>query len=121
MAKLNLIVLRASDISITVTFYRALGLEFVQEQHGTGPVHYACESEGLVIEIYPGKAGNAIDRKQAGAVTLGFQVSDLGNTLETLKTLNVMIVNEAQTTNWGLRAVVQDPDGRAVDLTQLAH
>jgi lactoylglutathione lyase len=38
---LNLIVIRAADLDKSLAFYRALGLEFAQEQHGTGPVHYA--------------------------------------------------------------------------------
>ena len=118
MTSLNLIVLRAADIESALNFYKALGLEFIQEQHGNGPVHYACEMDGLVIEIYPGKAGNAIDRKQAGSVTLGFQVSDLNNVIDALKALNIVVLTEPKQSNWGLHAVVQDPDGRAVDLTQ---
>jgi hypothetical protein len=29
------------------------GLDFVTEQHGTGPVHYAHETHDKVLEIYP--------------------------------------------------------------------
>ncbi len=51
-------VLRTNEVEKTLEFYQTLGLTFVQEQHGNGPVHYACESNGNVFEIYPqGKDG----------------------------------------------------------------
>ena len=118
MTKLNLLVLYTADLQISLAFYKALGLQFVEEQHGSGPIHYACEQDGFVIEIYPGKAGNPVDRKQAGAVMLGFHVADLNSTLETLKALGTVIVTEPKQSDWGLRAVVQDPDGRSVDLSE---
>lgn len=35
-----------------------MGLVFVEEQHGKGPVHYACQVGKTVTEIYPlGKSG----------------------------------------------------------------
>jgi catechol 2,3-dioxygenase-like lactoylglutathione lyase family enzyme len=81
---LGLLVLRVSDMPASLAFYRALGLEFVEEQHGTGPVHYSCQLNGTVIELFPGKPGTAPDRRDAGATMIGFQVSDLDHVLENL-------------------------------------
>ena len=38
---LGLLVLRSSCMEAALTFYRALGLSFVEEKHGSGPVHYS--------------------------------------------------------------------------------
>lgn len=35
-------------------FFELFGMSFEREQHGDGPVHYACERDGNVFEIYPG-------------------------------------------------------------------
>lgn len=52
---MKVFVIRTNRLPEVLTFYQSLGLEFVEEKHGKGPVHYACESNGVVFEIYPGK------------------------------------------------------------------
>lgn len=49
---------------------------------------------------------------------LGFAVPFLASTLEAMGRLKVEFVSPAKDTPWGRRAVVLDPDGRAVDLTE---
>ncbi|RWC58379.1 hypothetical protein [Mesorhizobium sp.] len=61
----------AQDIERTADVYRLLGLDFISEQHGAGPVHLACVSERLVLEIYPGE-----DVASPG-VMVGLEVADL--------------------------------------------
>ncbi|MGH7214438.1 MAG: VOC family protein [Tepidisphaeraceae bacterium] len=51
--RVNLVVLRVADIDRAAAFYRLLGFEFSKHAHGTGPQHYACESNGFVFELYP--------------------------------------------------------------------
>ena len=53
----NLLVLRCKDIEVTRRFYEQLGLSFVEEKHGTRPQHYAWESGGFVLELYPAAEG----------------------------------------------------------------
>lgn len=52
------LVLRTQDMDEVVAHLRDMGLTFVKEQHITtnesGSVHYACEVNGKVLEIYPG-------------------------------------------------------------------
>lgn len=112
-ARLNLIVLRSLDPSRTVDFYRLLGIDFQQEQHGTGPIHWASEIDHLVLEIYPAKSPADVD----ATTRLGFEVSDVAALLET----GMTILQEAKESKWGLRAIVQDPDGRAVELVELVE
>ncbi len=114
---LNLIVIRAADVEKSLAFYRALGLEFTQEQHGSGPIHYASIMREIVIEIFPGKPGNAPDRRNAGATMLGFQVENLDAVIEKFQAQGMTILTAPQDSQWGKRAVVQDPDGRAIELS----
>jgi catechol-2,3-dioxygenase len=44
--RINLIVIRVSDIDRSAAFYRALGLVLVKERHGTGPEHYSADLKG---------------------------------------------------------------------------
>ena len=111
-------VLRSKNVQAMVEFYQAAGLVFVQEQHGSGPIHFACDLGGMVIEIYPGIGASALDRKAGGATMLGFSVASLASTLEAMGGLKVEFVSPPKDTPWGRRAVVLDPDGRAVDLTE---
>ena len=115
---LGLVVVRSADIEQTLRFYRALGLEFTEEQHGNGPVHYACDLGGTVIEIYPGKPGTAPDRRAGGATLLGFQVGLLEVTLKAIAEIGATVLTAPQASPWGKRAVVQDPDGRAIELSE---
>lgn len=91
---LNLLVLRCRNIKTTKTFYEALGFDFVQEQHGTSPIHYSTSIGEVLLELYPtdGEPDN---------VRLGFVVAP--SVLERLD------LNEY--------GVLRDPDGRMVELS----
>ncbi|MFB4300980.1 glyoxalase/bleomycin resistance/dioxygenase family protein [Actinomadura sp. NTSP31] len=78
-------------------FYAGLGLHLHPERHGSGPAHYAAVlDEGVVFELYPAGAG-----EPTGRLRLGF-------TTRTAPTLEPG------------RHVLQDPDGRAVEVTVTA-
>ncbi len=57
---LNLVVIPSVDIQRSLAFYQSLGLSFVAERHGKGPVHFAAELGSTIFEIYPQQtvAGN---------------------------------------------------------------
>jgi lactoylglutathione lyase len=112
---LSLIVLRSANIDAALKFYQAIGLTFVQEQHGSGPVHYACEMGKTILEIYPAEAGTAPERKSGGATMLGFSVASVD---EILAQLSTTIITPPKDSAWGRRAVVFDPDGRAIELNE---
>ena len=50
-SRLNLVVLRVADIERSAAFYRLLGLDFIKHAHGSGPTHYASESDGFVFDV----------------------------------------------------------------------
>jgi len=115
---LNLLVLRTTNLEITISFYQKIGLSFTEEQHGKGPIHYSCQIDNILLEIYPGTSGNAPERKSAGATLIGFQVDNLDKIVEALSDLEGSILSFPQDSPWGRRMVIQDPDGRAIELNQ---
>ena len=116
---LSLVTLRSANMETALSFYRALGFEFVEEQHGNGPRHHSSKAGSTVLEIYPGDPGRAPERKSAGATLIGFGVANLDQALTSLTQLGAPVLTPAKESPWGRRAVVADPDGRAVDLSEL--
>jgi catechol 2,3-dioxygenase-like lactoylglutathione lyase family enzyme len=112
---LKLLVLKTPQMDRLRTFYHSLGVELVEEKHREGPVHYAGKIGDAVLEIYPlvdeGGTADATTR-------LGFAVDRLVEVVEALREGGTVIASEPRQTAWGLRAVVRDPDGRAVELYQ---
>lgn len=110
----SLVVLKTQRVVAMQKFYSALGIELVEEQHGKGPVHFAGRVGDVVLEIYPLPGDTSAD----ASTRLGFTVARLADTIKALKTIDTPVVTEPQATQWGIRAVVRDPDGRAVELYQ---
>jgi lactoylglutathione lyase len=111
---LTLVVIHSADVEQAVRFYRMLGLSFAKERHGSGLDHFACEIGPTVFEIYPcGPEPSA-----PSAVRLGFRVASLDALLAELRTHGVAIVSAAKHTPWGRRAVVMDPDGNRVEISE---
>jgi predicted enzyme related to lactoylglutathione lyase len=111
---LSLLVLKTVRLDAVRQFYEALGMRFVEEQHGSGPVHFAATVGAVVVEIYPLTGGATADT----STRLGFDVGDLGPTLTRVEACGATVVSPIRETEWGLRAVVRDPDGRSVELVQ---
>ncbi len=112
MPELNLIVIWSDDMERSAQFYWSLGLTFTKHRHGNGPEHYACEANGCVFEIYPRRS----DKDSTASVRLGFRVKDVDNLARELMVAGIKIVTEPADSEWGRRAVVEDPDGHRVEL-----
>jgi lactoylglutathione lyase len=111
---LNLIVLRASDIEKSAAFYRDVGLSFTKHAHGSGPEHFASESSGAVLELYPATANQPV----SASTRIGFSVGDVDAVVNALVAAGAKVVTAAADSEWGRRAVVADPDGHRVELVQ---
>ncbi len=111
----SLLVLKTQQLEPLRAFYSALGIEFCEEQHGTGPTHYAGELGDAILEIYPLPEG---EHNADSSTRIGFFVEDVGFVLESLWRNEFCELKKAKKTQWGYRAVVRDPDGRAVELCQ---
>jgi len=114
----SLIVLRTAKMESTLAFYCALGLEFAEERHGSGPLHFSSEVNGTVVEVYPGAEGSAPPRQSGGATMLGFRVGSVDTTVTSLQQLGAQVVSTPKNSDFGRRAVVSDFDGRAIEITQ---
>lgn len=50
--RLNLVVLRVSDLEQSATFYRSLGISFERHQYGSGLIHFSRENSDTTFELY---------------------------------------------------------------------
>ena len=106
----NLVVLRVSDIECAHAFYHALGLEFEKHRHGVnGVAHYAATLDNLVFELYPTTGQSTAD------IRIGFSVDNMDSTLNAVSSFGGTIVTPAKQSPWGLRAVIRDPFGHAIE------
>ncbi len=112
--RLSLIVLRARDPERLANFYELFGCSFEVEQHGSSPVHYACAHDRTVFEIYPRSARQATTR----AVRLGFEVADLSDACARAVASKGEILSGPKSTRYGRRAVLKDPEGHTLELTE---
>jgi lactoylglutathione lyase len=113
--QLNLVVIRSNNIEQSVEFYQLLGLSFNKQQHGAGLEHFSSEVGYVTFEIYPCTAGTI----PTMSTRLGFQVSSVDTVVCELKKYGASIVSPPADSDWGRRAIVADPDGHRVELTQL--
>lgn len=112
---LNLVVIKTKDPNELVKTYEAFGLTFDYHKHGNGPMHYANQTNGVTLEIYPlpktiVEADNTL--------RLGFNVKALDLKIKKLEELGVKIISNPSQTEWGYSALVSDQDGRKIELTQ---
>ena len=109
------LILFTSNLQKAVAFYSAIGLVLEKEQHDDGPIHYVCDLKGVHFALYEAKPGQAVKRGIGGGMQFGVQVDSLD---EAVKACGAKTLIEPQSVPWGRRAVVEDPDGRPVELNQ---
>jgi predicted enzyme related to lactoylglutathione lyase len=101
-----------------LAFYRTLGMSFSQEQHGAGSMHHSCDLGGTVLEIYPGTESSTLDWRAGGATMLGFRAASVDVVVAALEQSGAHVLTPSKDLMRGRRAVVADPDGCAVELSQ---
>jgi catechol 2,3-dioxygenase-like lactoylglutathione lyase family enzyme len=110
VSAITLIVLRCADVERAREFYEALGLTLVAEQHGARPRHYSTTIGRTVLELYP-RGGS-----ETRGMRLGLSVSNLAGTLSAVERIVGRAVRiEATPTP---SAIIEDPDGHTIELTQ---
>jgi lactoylglutathione lyase len=112
--QLNLVVIRSSDIEKSVLFYQQLGLNFNRHQHGAGLEHFASEENCITFEIYP----CTFETERTTTTRLGFQVDSVDAIIQELEQSGTAIISYPKDSPWGRRAIVVDPDGHKIELTQ---
>ena len=111
--KLNLIVIRTADMPRLVNFYKILGLEFDYHKHDKGVFHYATKIGDTTFEIYP------LLKNQTEAdisTRLGFEIESFE---EKIALLSEFIISQPMQTEFGLCAILRDPDGRKIEIYKI--
>jgi catechol 2,3-dioxygenase-like lactoylglutathione lyase family enzyme len=112
--KLNLLVLRVADVAKSRAFYEALGLQLVEERHGSGPDHLSARLEGSVLELYPASQASPATE----VLRFGLMINDLARTVDQAVLAGGVLVTPPGDTAWGKRAVIAAPDGHKIELTE---
>lgn len=114
--KLNLVVLYSQQPEALRDFYAALLRKpFVEEKHGEGLVHYSSSLDNIVFEIFPRKKTPQEEHSQEPA--LGFEVPDL-ETAVASEEVKPFVYREPHQREYGRVALLIDPDGRRIILTE---
>ncbi|MCE9635579.1 MAG: hypothetical protein K8T90_07735 [Planctomycetes bacterium] len=83
------------------------------EQHGNGPEHLSGRAGTVLLELYPHDPTTRLD-----GTRLGFSVRSLAGAVAAVAEAGGTIVSQPRESAWGRRAVVADPDGHRVELTE---
>jgi lactoylglutathione lyase len=122
MPDVSSIVLYSAQPDRALTFYRLIGIQFEEEDHGDGAVHAATDLGGVHVAVFPAaERGRAPARRVAGSTFVGFYVDSLDETLAGLSATGAAVLVGHEVQVWGCRVVVEDPDGRPVEINQRAH
>lgn len=110
---LNLIVIRFGNLEKACRFYAALGIQLQPEQHGNGPHHFSAKFGDVTFELHP--LGNL---PITIATRLGFRVVSVDDAIATAQESGGALVSAAVQTDRGYRAVIADPEGHRIEITQ---
>lgn len=110
---LNLAVIASSDTQRALETYRMLGLAFLKKQHGSGSEHYSPEIARLVLEVYLRQP-----TELPGRIRLRFRVPSVDAAILKIREQGATMISEARASPSGRRAVVSDPDGHRVELSE---
>lgn len=110
---LSQVSLRCADPERAAAFYAALGLSVSNDRGGEGPVHCVVAAGPISLRLCPLEAL----RGTVGA-RLGFMVGNLAAVLSAVTGSGGQVLREPHATPFGMRAVLADPDGHRVELTQ---
>ena len=110
---IKLVVIRSKEPKGLAEFYSLLGFVFDYHQHGNGPFHYAATIGTAVLEIYPlTKSQSEPDRH----LRLGFSIDDFDIKIKELINLNIRFQMPPTQTEFGMMAIISDPENRKIEL-----
>lgn len=110
--KLNLVVIRSSNLEAAQRFYNHLGIYFDRHKHGKGLEHLASEVEGNVFEIYPATKSSPV----SSSTRIGFLIQEIESKILNLESVGGRVITKTHESAWGQRSVIADPDGHKIEL-----
>ena len=115
--RLGALVLFTSSLEATVDFYRAMGIDLTEENHGDGVLYFAAELDGCHFAVFPASGiSTSPGLGEPGCSFAGIAVHSVHAILEHVRSLGAPVLEEPTQYPWGIRAVVADPDGRPVEI-----
>jgi lactoylglutathione lyase len=113
--KIKLVVIKTNKLDNLAKFYSDIGLNFEFHQHGKRVFHYAAVIDDFIFEIYPLPENIIIPD---ATTRLGFEVGDLDEMIFKLREKGVKIITEPMLTEYGYVSIIEDLDGRKIELSQ---
>jgi catechol 2,3-dioxygenase-like lactoylglutathione lyase family enzyme len=115
--RLGAIVLFTSSLDATVSFYRAIGIDLAKEDHDDGVPHFAAELDGCHFAVFPATGtSRSPGLRVPGCSFAGIAVASVRTSVESVRDLGAPVLEDPTPYPWGVRAVVEDPDGRPVEI-----
>lgn len=94
-------------------FYGLFGLQFDYHKHDNSPYHYSAQIDQVIFEIYPLLNHQTEPDK---TLRLGFSINDFDGVIQRLKSQDIKFTSEPVDTDFGYLAVVENLDGRKMEL-----
>lgn len=110
---LTLLVIRSGIPDQLAEFYTLLGLTFEYHRHNNSPYHYSARVGPTLLEIYP---LTKMQEKADVTVRLGFAIEAFETVIEQLVKRETIFHQVPAVTEWGLMAIIGDPEGRKLEL-----
>jgi lactoylglutathione lyase len=98
-----------------LNFTPSWGYNFITIDIGNGPFHYSSIGGNPTLEIYPLQRSSP---QSDNTTRLGLSVKNLDLLIEDIKSRGFTIISEPTESEWGYGAVIQDLDGRKIELTE---
>lgn len=114
---LNKVFFHSRRIDAMVRFYRAIGLPPVRRFRHDGFLHVQCKAPGFELWLLEGEKDRAPKPHGAGSTWIGFEVTSLQAVMAAARRAGARVLFTRETSA-ERRAVLLDPDGRPVDLTE---
>lgn len=114
-SKLLRITLNSNQPDILVQFYAILGFVFVKRNVDKGSSTWVGTLPNMEIEIF---GIRETFTHTSPSVQLSFEVQDVSQVVQKVKTLGTQIMMEPLETKSGLMSYLVDPDGRSIELLQ---
>lgn len=114
-SSLAALTLTCKDLEASVRLYRAVGVDLKEARHG-GPLHYAASLGGVHLALV---GPDGVERGAQSGTRVALLVNDLESALDAARALGAPVLQAPAARPFGVTAVVEDPDGRRLELVAM--
>ena len=90
-----------------------MALTFEHHRHGSGPYHYSAQIGPTLLEIYPLAKGQETADKH---LRIGLTIELFEAIIQELQQQDIYFHQTPISTEWGIMAIIEDPEGRKIEL-----